>query len=124
MKQFNIHGCTHFQRKALVTEAMQQQAPPNNNANEEYKGNPEPWTTGPLNNVIQFNDDNYKWREEIRELKKQIEAAKFNTDERQHHFSLLNELALNRKIPEEVRTEAINAVIKFAREEFEEIKRK
>lgn len=104
MKQFNIHGCTHFQRKALVTEAMQQQAPPNN--------------------LIQFNNEYYKWREEIRELKKQIEAAQFNTDERQHHFSLLNELALNRKIPEEVRTEAINAVIKFAREEFEEIKRK
>ena len=37
MTQFNVHGCTHFQRKALVTEAMQQQAPPNKNANEEYE---------------------------------------------------------------------------------------
>jgi len=141
MKQFNTHGCTHYQRKALVTEAIQQQAPPNKDANKlnEYKdkalpstvdgkdrleGIPNPWFTGPPNNIIQFNNDNYNWREEIRELKKQIEAAKFNTAERQHYFSLLNELALNRKIPEEVQAEAIDAVIKYAREEFEEMKSK
>jgi len=141
MTQFNIHGCTHYQRKALVTEAIQQQAPPNKDANKlnEYKdkalpstvdgkdrleGIPNPWFTGPPNNIIQFNNDNYNWREEIRELKKQIEAAKFNTAERQHYFSLLNELALNRKIPEEVQAEAIDAVIKYAREEFEEMKSK
>ena len=29
MKQFSIHGATHFQRKACVKEAIQQQAPPN-----------------------------------------------------------------------------------------------
>ena len=28
MKQFTTHGATHFQRKACVKDAMQQQAPP------------------------------------------------------------------------------------------------
>ena len=116
MTQFDVHGCTHFQRKALVTKAMEQQAPPNKNANEEYEGNPEPWTTGPpKNNVIPFEEaDNKKWRDEIKEIESHFQDTDNFSQDRYQLFLLLSGIVLNPKIDMKVRKQACHTIVRHS----------
>ena len=68
MKQFTIHGATHFQRKACVKNAMRQQAPPN---------------------VISFVKNEADFKKDLENLEKWLKEAPAWSQEKHHYLHLL-----------------------------------
>ena len=92
MKQFTIHGATHFQRKACVKEAIQQQAP--------------------LNVIFVGNEAEFK--KDLKNLEEWLEKAPAWSAEKYHYLHLVAMVTENVAIPYSVRYEACYLLCKHS----------
>ena len=85
MKQFTTHGATHYQRKACVKDAMQQQAPPT---------------------VISFVGNEADFKRDLENLEEWLEEAPAWSAEKYHYLHLVAMISENEAIPDNIRQEA------------------
>lgn len=93
MKQFTTHGATHYQRKACVKDAMQQQAPPT---------------------VISFVGNEADFKKDLDNLEEWLEKAPAWSAEKYHYLTLVAMLIENEAIPDSVRHHACNILFKHS----------
>ena len=93
MKQFTTHGATHYQRKACVKDAMQQQAPPN---------------------VISFVGNEADFKKDLENLEEWLEKAPAWSAEKYHYLHLVAMLTENEAIPDSVRHHACYILCKHS----------
>lgn len=93
MKQFTIHGATHYQRKACVKDAMQQQAPPN---------------------LVLFVGDEADFKKDLKNLEEWLEKAPAWSAEKYHYLHLVAMVTENVAIPDSVRHEACYLLCKHS----------
>ena len=95
MKQFTTHGATHFQRKACVKDAMQQQAPPT---------------------VISFVGNEADFKKDLDNLEDWVKGADAFSQEKCHYMTLICQIVQNEALPDKIRERAARLIIKHSDE--------